>query len=57
MRAYELFTGALSLVVLVFGGWPFLAGAWRAARVRRATMDTLVVLGTWTAWLYSVWAR
>ncbi len=42
--------------MLVYGGWPFLAGAWRAARVRRATMDTLVVLGTWTAWLYSAWA-
>ena len=43
-------------VVLLYGGWPFLVGAWRAARVRRATMDTLVVLGTWTAWFYSAWA-
>jgi heavy metal translocating P-type ATPase len=56
VQMYEVFTGALALVVLVYGGWPFLAGAWRAARVRRATMDTLVVLGTWTAWLYSAWA-
>lgn len=56
VRAYEAFTGALALVVLAYGGWPFLAGAWRAARVRRATMDTLVVLGTWTAWAYSAWA-
>ena len=45
---------ALSLVVLLYGGRPFLVGAWRAAKVRRATMDTLVVLGTWSAWLYSV---
>ena len=51
-----LFTGALALVVLLYGGWPFLTGAWRAARVGRVTMDTLVVLGTWTAWLYSAWA-
>ena len=52
----ELFTGAFSLVVLLFSGWPFLRGAWQAARVGKATMDTLVVLGTWTAWLYSAYA-
>ena len=56
IRAYEAFTGALALVVLVFAGWPFIIGAWQAARVRRATMDTLVVLGTFTAWFYSAWA-
>ena len=56
VQTYELFVGALSAVVLLYGGWPFLIGAWRAARVRRATMDTLVVLGTWTAWFYSLWA-
>jgi Cu+-exporting ATPase len=55
-RDTELFTGALALVVLLYGGWPFLVGAWRAARVGRATMDTLVVLGTWTAWGYSAFA-
>ncbi len=54
--AYDTFAGALSLVVLIFGGWPFIIGAWRAASVRRATMDTLVVLGTFSAWLYSAWA-
>jgi len=50
----ELLAAGLSLVVLIYGGQPFLIGAWRAAKVRRATMDTLVVLGTWSAWLYSV---
>lgn len=50
----ELLAGGLSLAVLLYGGRPFLVGAWRAAKVRRATMDTLVVLGTWSAWLYSV---
>lgn len=49
----QLLTGGLALVVLLFSGWPFLRGAWLAARVGRATMDTLVVLGTWTAWTYS----
>ena len=56
IAAYEWFTGVAALVVLVYGGWPFLVGAWQAARVRRATMDTLVVLGTFTAWFYSAWA-
>jgi len=56
VRQIELFTAAGSLFVLLYPGWPFLVGAWRAARVGRATMDTLVVLGTWTAWLYSLWA-
>lgn len=55
-RALGTFTAALSLVVLLYCGWPFIRGAWLAARVRRATMDTLVVLGTWSAWLYSVYA-
>ncbi len=53
---YEVFCLLFALAVLLFSGWPFLVGAWRAARVRRATMDTLVVLGTWTAWIYSAWA-
>ena len=56
VRPFELLTGGLSLAVLLYPGWVFIAGAWRAARVGRVTMDTLVVLGTWTAWLYSVWA-
>lgn len=52
----EWLGAGLSAVVLLYSGWPFLAGAWNALKVQRATMDTLVVLGTWTAWLYSVWA-
>lgn len=56
LMGVELFVGALSLVVLVYSGWPFLRGAIQAARVRRTTMDTLVVVGTWTAWLYSMYA-
>ena len=54
MGGVELLAAGLSLVVLLYGGRPFLVGAWRAAKVHRSTMDTLVVLGTWSAWLYSV---
>ncbi len=53
-RPLEAFTGVFAFIVLAYCGWPFIVGAWRAARVGRATMDTLVVLGTWTAWGYSM---
>jgi copper-transporting P-type ATPase V len=44
---------ALTTTILLYGGWPFLRGA--AIRARRATanMDTLVALGTVTAYLFS----
>lgn len=56
VQQVSAFTGLLALPVLLYSGWPFLIGAWRASRVGRATMDTLVVLGTWTAFAYSAWA-
>jgi Cu+-exporting ATPase len=43
----------LSLLVLVFSGRQFFIGAWKAFRVHNANMDTLIALGTGTAWLYS----
>ncbi|WP_105103322.1 heavy metal translocating P-type ATPase [Microbulbifer pacificus] len=46
--------GGLTLVVLVFCGGHFFSGAWRAFRHHGATMDTLVALGTGTAWLFSM---
>ena len=44
---------ALTTTILLYGGWPFLRGA--AIRARRATanMDTLIALGTVTAYLFS----
>lgn len=45
------FAGA-SLIQL-WGGAPLYASAWSAARSRAATMDTLVVLGSSLAYLYS----
>jgi cation-transporting ATPase V/Cu+-exporting ATPase len=34
-------------------GWPFLRGAWVAARGRTTNMDTLIAVGTLTAFVYS----
>ncbi len=44
---------ALTLVVMVWAGRRFYAGAWAAARRRTANMNTLVALGTGAAFLYS----
>ena len=43
----------ISLFVLVFSGRQFFVGAWKAFRIHNANMDTLIALGTGTAWLYS----
>jgi P-type Cu2+ transporter len=53
-RAFVALAGGFATVVLFYGGWTFLAGAWRAAVARTVTMDTLVALGTLFAWTDSV---
>ena len=45
---------ALTTPVLFWAGWDFLAGAWKAARHRAADMNTLVAVGTLSAYLYSL---
>ena len=44
---------AAASVVQLWGGAPLYASAWKAARSRAATVDTLVVLGSSLAYLYS----
>lgn len=39
--------------IIFIGGKQFFASAWAGAKVKTANMDTLVVLGTFTAWFYS----
>ncbi len=45
---------ALATPIQLYAGWPFLRGALRAARHGSADMDTLVAIGTWAAYGYSV---
>jgi cation-transporting ATPase V len=47
---------ALATPVQFWAGWPFLKGAAHRARSFSANMDTLIALGTITAYVYSVWA-
>jgi len=47
---------ALALPVQIFCGTRFYAGAWRQLKVGGSNMDTLVALGSTTAFAYSAWA-
>jgi len=46
----------LAGVVQVFGGAPFYRGAWNQLKAGSSNMDTLVALGSTTAFGYSTWA-
>jgi heavy metal translocating P-type ATPase len=54
-RKLQYLVWALATPVLFVGGFSFLKGTWRALRARTATMDTLVALGTLSAYSYSVY--
>lgn len=51
---FWLVMGALVAAVMAFSGGHFFRGAWRAARHGAMTMDTLIALGTGTAFTYSM---
>ena len=43
----------LATSVQFIPGWRYYRGAWRAIKARTMNMDTLIVVGTSTAWVYS----
>lgn len=45
---------ALTLVIMIWSGRRFFVGAWQQLRVGQSNMDTLVALGTGTAFLFSL---
>jgi len=53
-RLFWLVIGLLTFVVLAYSGGHFFSGAWKSARKRNTNMDTLIALGTGTAWVYSM---
>ena len=55
VRRLQFVVWLLATPVLFVGGSSFLRGAWRAVRARTATMDTLVTLGTLSAYSYSIY--
>jgi len=43
----------LTLAVMFYSGGHFFVSAWKLLQVKQANMDTLIALGTGSAWLYS----
>lgn len=55
-RWFQWLSFALAGVVQVVAGAPFYRGAWRQLKIGNSNMDTLVALGSTTAFGYSAWA-
>lgn len=53
-RIVWLIVGIMTLGVMVFSGRHFYVGTWNSFKNHAANMDTLIALGTGTAWLYSM---
>ncbi len=56
VRMLQVLALLLATPALFWGGVTFLRGAWQELRVRTPGMDTLVALGTLSAFAYSTWA-
>lgn len=54
LRVFWLIIGILTLVIMIAAGKHFYKGAYKAFFAHNATMDTLIALGTGTAWVYSM---
>ncbi|MEV7875064.1 heavy metal translocating P-type ATPase [Microbacterium sp. NPDC089188] len=54
--AWQWVSLVLATPIVLWGGWPFHRATLRNARHGAATMDTLITLGTFAAYLWSVWA-
>lgn len=55
MLWFRWFSFVLAGIVQVFAGAQFYRGAWNQLKVRSSNMDTLVALGSTTAFGFSVW--
>ncbi len=53
-RWFWLGVGLITLGVMIYSGGHFFKGAWQQLKHRNSNMDTLIALGTGTAWLYSM---
>lgn len=53
-RIAWLIVGLITLAIMYFSGKHFFTGAWKSFKNHSANMDTLIALGTGTAWVYSM---
>ncbi len=56
MPWFQWLSFALAGAVQIFAGAPFYRGAWSQLKIGQSNMDTLVALGSTTAFGYSAWA-
>ena len=54
--SWQWLSFALAGPAVLWGGWPFHRAAWLNLKHASATMDTLISLGTISAFLWSAWA-
>ena len=53
-QGFWLVIASATLFVLVYSGGHFFTGAWKSFLNHNANMDTLIALGTGSAWMYSL---
>ncbi len=53
---WQWFSLQLATPVVLWGAWPFHKATWANLRHATATMDTLITVGTLSAWLWSLYA-
>jgi len=53
-KIFWFIIGLFTLAVMIYSGKHFYLGAWKAFRIHNANMDTLIALGTGTAWIFSI---
>ncbi len=53
-ETFKLISLALSTPVVLYGGFPFISGTLRSLKTKTLSMDVLIFLGSFTAYLYSV---
>jgi len=53
-RYFWFAIGLMTLAILYYSAGHFYSGAWKSTKNHNANMDTLITLGTGSAWLYSM---
>lgn len=53
-QGISIIIGIITLTLMVYSGGYLFKNAWKAFLAHHATMDTLIALGTGTAWVYSM---
>ena len=51
---FWLAAGGMTALVMAYSGGHFFVGSWKAFKAHNANMDTLIAVGTGSAWIYSM---